>query len=118
MHIRHLTLTAAALAAISPAICSANPEQVALHACARAFASSMAAPGSASPAYTVDYRGASRSVLAAYYDRSYTFYLRAHAPKSDRTLARATCSADMNGTIVSLTPEAAAISSPALAAHF
>ncbi|HWX80520.1 MAG TPA: hypothetical protein VNZ02_10530 [Steroidobacteraceae bacterium] len=119
MHIRNLTLAAAAFAAISPAICNANPETVALQACARAFASSIAAPGSAAPSYTVDYRsGESHGVPAGYYDRAYTFYLRAHSPKSDRTIARATCAADLNGTIVSLKSEPAARSSPALAAQF
>ena len=119
MHIRNLTLAAAAFAAISPAICNANPETVALQACARAFASSIAAPGSAAPSYTVDYRsGGSHGVPPGYYDRAYTFYLRAHSPKSDRTIARATCAADLNGTIVSLKSEPAARSSPALAAQF
>jgi hypothetical protein len=119
MDIRHLTVTAAALAAIFPAICSANPENVALHACARAFASSIAAPGSASPSYTVHYRGGqSQSALGRYYNRDFTFYLQAHSPKSDRTIARATCSADMNGTVVSLQSELASTSSPALAAKF
>jgi hypothetical protein len=118
MHIRNLTLAAAAFAAISPAISNANPETAALQACARAFASSIAAPGSASPAYTVDYRGGESHGVLAVYDRAYTFYLRAHSPKSDRTIARATCSADPNGTIVSLKSESAARSSPALAAQF
>ncbi len=34
MHIRNLTLAAAAIAAISPSLATANPESVALNACA------------------------------------------------------------------------------------
>jgi hypothetical protein len=117
MQLRNLTLIAAAIAAISPSISNANPQSVALNACASAFASSLAAPGSASPSYKVDYRGGdSQSALMSYYVREYTFDLRAHSPNSGRTIARATCSADMNGTIVSLKPEPAA-AAPALAAQ-
>jgi hypothetical protein len=117
MQNRNLTLLAAAIAAISPSISNANPQSVALHACASAFAASLAAPGSASPSYKVDYRGGdSQSALTSYYVREYTFDLRAHSPKSGRTIARATCSADTNGTIVSLQPEPANVS-PTLAAQ-
>jgi hypothetical protein len=119
MDIRKLHLAAAAIAAISPSISNANPENTALNACARAFASSIAAPGSAAPSYKVDYRGGdSKGVLASYYDREYTFYLRAHSPKSGRTIARATCSTDMNGTITALRSEPLAESSSTLAARF
>jgi len=118
MRIRKLILAAAVFAAVSPSISNANPERAALNACARAFASSIAVPGAASPSYKVDYRGGeSQSALASYYNREYTFYLRAHSPNSDRTIARATCSADMQGTIVSLKSEPASVSSPALAAQ-
>ncbi len=117
MQIRNLTLAAAAIAAISPSISHANPQSVAVNACARAFASSLAAPGSASPSYKVDYRGGdSQSALTSYYVREFTFYLQAHSPKSGRTIARATCSTDMNGTIVSLQREPANVS-PTLAAQ-
>jgi len=102
MDIRKCTLAAAAIAAISPSISSANTESVALNACARAFASSIAAPGSAAPAYKVDYRGHAESALTSYYRSEYTFYLRAHDPKTGLTLARATCSADNGGKIVAL----------------
>jgi len=119
MHIRNLILAAAAIAAISPSLATANSESVALNACARAFASSMAKPGSALPSYKLDFRGGdAESVLASYYDREYTFYLRAHGSKSDRTIARATCSTDKSGTILSLKSEHATPSSPALAAEF
>jgi len=119
MHVHKLILATAAIMAISPSISNANPENVALNACARAFASSIAAPGSASPSYKVSYRGGeSQSALARYYNHGYTFYLQAHSPNSDRTIARATCSADVNGTIVSLQSEPATTSDPALAARF
>jgi len=119
MDIRKLSLAAAAIAAISPSLANANPETVALNACARAFASSVAAPGTAAPAYKVAYRGGeSASALAAYYNRDYTFYLAARSPKTGATLARATCSADTNGKIVALTSEPSATSSATLAAQF
>src|SRR5271167_1461663 len=117
MRIRNLTLAAAAIAAISPSISNANPQSIALNACASAFASSLATPGSAAPSYKVDYSGGdSQSALTSYYVREYTFYLRAHNPRSGRTIARATCSADIHGTIVSLEPEPAT-ASPTLAAQ-
>jgi len=106
MRIRNLTLAAAAIAAISPSISNANPQSIALNACASAFASSLATPGSAAPSYKVDYRGGdSQSALTSYYVREYTFYLQAHSPNSGRTIARATCSANLNGTIVALAAE-------------
>src|SRR5580692_5759479 len=105
MDIRKLTLAAAAIAA-TPSISQAYPESAALNACARAFASSIAAPGSAAPSYKLDYRGAqAQSALANYYGREYTFNLQAHDPKTGVTLASATCSANMRGTILALTPE-------------
>lgn len=117
MRMRNLTLAAAAIAAISPSISNANPQSVALNACASAFASSLAAPGSASPSFKVDYRGGdSQSALTSYYVREYTFYLQAHNPKSGRTIARATCSANINGTIVALQAEPTNVS-PTLAAQ-
>jgi len=117
MDIRKLALAAAAGAAISPSIANANPENVALQACARAFASSIAAPGSAAPAYKLDYRGAhAQSALAAYYDRQYTFILQAHDPKTGLTIASATCSTDKRGSIMALTPTPLDSSSPTLAA--
>jgi hypothetical protein len=106
MRIRHLTLAAAAIAASSPSISNASPQRVALIACASAFATSLAAPGSAAPSYRVEYRGGdSQSALTSYYVREYTFYLQAHHPKSGRTIARATCSVNADGTIVALEAE-------------
>lgn len=119
MDIRKLSLAAAAIAVIAPSISNANPETIALNACARAFASSVAAPGSAAPAYKVAYRGGeAASALAAYYNREYTFYLAARSPKTGVTFARATCSADTSGKIVALTSEPSATSSATLAARF
>jgi hypothetical protein len=116
MHIRKLALAAAAIAA-TPSISLAYPESAALNACARAFASSIAAPGSAVPSYKLDYRGAqAQSALANYYGREYTFNLLAHDPKTGVTLASATCSANVRGTSVALSPTPLGSSSPALAA--
>jgi hypothetical protein len=117
MDIRKLTLAAAASSAICPSISHAYPESAALNACARAFASSIAAPGSAAPSYKLDYRGAqAQSALAHYYGREYTFNLQAHDPKTGVALASATCSANMRGTIVALTPEPLGSSGAMLAA--
>jgi hypothetical protein len=117
MDIRKFTLAAAAGAAISPSISTANPENVALNACARAFASSIAAPGSSAPSYKLDYRGArAQSALANYYGREYAFILQAHDPKTGATLASATCSSNMRGTVVALSPLPLDSSSPTLAA--
>ncbi len=113
MTIRKLLLAAASIAAISPAISQASPENIALKACAKAFATSLAA-GSSAPAFKLKYYNDVDSPLEAYYrSHDYTFYLRASDPKTGLTLARATCSADTRGTVSALT---ATQTSPALAA--
>jgi hypothetical protein len=105
MNIRLLFLSAASIAAISPAISHASPENSALGVCARAFAASMATPGSNAPAFKLKYRGsAAGSAIADYYSgHEYTFYLQAHDLKTGATLARATCKADTRGTLIALT---------------
>jgi hypothetical protein len=117
MDIRKLTLAAAASAAISPSISNADPQSVALQACARAFATSIAAPGSAAPSYKLDYRGTqAESALASYYSREYTFNLQAHDAKTGVLRATATCSTNKRGTSLALTPKPLDPSSPTLAA--
>src|ERR1700688_5243460 len=64
MNVRKLGLAAAAAAVLSPAISNASPEQTALIACARAFASSLAPAGAAAPAFKVVY-GGERNVESA-----------------------------------------------------
>ena len=103
MNIRNLFLAASLGAAISPTISHASPENEALNACARAFASSIAAGGSSPPSYKLKYPGNQPAgVLADYYQHGYTFYLLANDSKSGAALARATCSTDSHGTKVVL----------------
>jgi hypothetical protein len=115
MTIRKLLLAAASVAAISPAVSHATPENTALKACAQAFASSLAS-GSAVPAYKLKYLNSSVGALADYYgSREYTFDLQARSSQTGLTLARATCFADARGAVVlKATPREV---SPALAAQ-
>lgn len=107
MYFRHIVLGIATIAATCPAIAAAaSPQYAALNACAGALAAKIAAPGSAAPSYKVDYRGTqSESAIEEYYGREYTFYLQAHDPKTGLTVARATCSVDVHGSVISLTTE-------------
>ncbi|MGO9933070.1 MAG: hypothetical protein ACLPV8_14835 [Steroidobacteraceae bacterium] len=119
MDIRKLTLAAAVSAAIAPSISNANPEDVALKACARAFASSIATPGSTTRPYKlVNLDSHAQSAVASYYEREYTFYLQARDPKSGVTLARAACSTDKRGMIVALRTAPLDSANPTLAAEF
>src|SRR5258708_40151108 len=106
MNIRTLLLSAASLAALLPHVSHASAENAALNACARAFAASMAPAGAGAPTFKLKYLGGQRgSTLADYYSGGeYTFYLKAHNPKTGMTLARATCTTDMQGPPVSRTP--------------
>jgi hypothetical protein len=105
MNFRTLILSAASIAALSPSVSFASPENAALSACTRAFAASLASPGSSAPAFKLKYRGgaAGSSILDYYSSREYTFYLQAHDLKTGATLARATCTTDTRGTQVALT---------------
>jgi hypothetical protein len=117
MTIRKLLLAAASIAAIAPAVSFASAENTALKACAQAFATSLAS-ASGAPAYKLKYHSEPTSALDDYYQgREYTFYLQAHDPKTGSTLARATCSANIDGTVVALTATPAD-TSPTLAARF
>jgi hypothetical protein len=104
MNFRALFLSAASIAAISPSLSHASPENAALGACARAFAASMATPGTSAPAFKLRYRSsAAGSAIADYYSsHEYTFYLQAHDSKTGAPLARATCTADTRGIQVAL----------------
>ncbi len=116
MTIRKFLLTAASLAALSPAISNAAPEDTALKACARAFASSLAT-GSGTPTFKLKYESESVGTVAEYYgSHDYTFDLQARNPKTGLALAQATCSADKHGTIFALTLQPLE-ASPALAAR-
>ena len=104
MKFRHFALAAASIAALAPAVSSASPpEKAALNACARAFASSLAAPGTAAPTYKVAYRD-NRFVgsMLDFSTREYSFELNANDLKTGLPIARASCSTDSHGTVMSL----------------
>lgn len=107
MNIRKLSLAIVTIAAISPVVASASPEDTALNACTKAFANSIAAPGAATPAVKVNY--AQRHFVSSvtdYYAHDYTFTLKAQNPKTGFVFASATCSADMHGEVVAFTATA------------
>jgi len=105
MNFRKLALAAATLAVLAPAISNASPEKAAVDACARAFASSLAAPGAAAPAFKVDYRNAPYSgSMLQFYNRQYTFELHANSKKTGLPVASASCSTDSRGMVVALSP--------------
>jgi hypothetical protein len=103
MNVRKLALAAAAAAVFSPAISNASPEKTALNACARAFASSLAPAGAAAPVFKVVY-GGERNVASAadFFARTYTFELHARNQKTGLPVARASCSTDLRGSVISL----------------
>jgi hypothetical protein len=119
MSFRKFLPALAAIAAICPSLSDAGPENAALNVCAKAFAASIASPGSPAPSYRLNYRGgADQSALASYYNRVYTFDLHANDAKTGLPLAHATCAVDTGGTIVSLISAPLEASNPALAARF
>jgi hypothetical protein len=118
MHVRTLLLTLASVAALTPAVSNAGAESAALKTCTAAFASSLSAQGTSSPAVKLKYRGGpAASSFAEYYTRDYTFFLKANDPKTGLPLARATCSATTAGTLLSLSAVPVGVDSPSLAAQ-
>lgn len=118
MKSRHISLVLASIAALVPVVSNASPEKTALNACARAFASSLAAPGSAAPAYKVAYRGNEYvGSMLAFYTREYTFDLHANDVKTGLPIARASCSTDAHGAVVALSPIPLDAAHPAVAAR-
>ncbi len=110
MYCRRIGLLFTAIAVLAPAISNASPEKQALDACARAFASSLASPGAASPSFKVVLRDSAdpSTSVSQFYVREYTFYLRADDQKTGALVARASCSTDARGTVVELNPTASA----------
>ena len=103
MNFRKISLAVATITAFAPAISNASPERAALNACARAFASSLAAPGAAAPVYNVDYRGTHYlGSVTEFYSREYTFDLHANDQKTGLPIAHASCSTDTHGAVVAL----------------
>jgi hypothetical protein len=119
MKFRNLFFAAASIAALSPSLSQASTENAALGACARAFAVSMAAPGSGAPSFKLKYRSsqAGSSIVDYYSSHEYTFYLQARDPKTGAALRRATCTADARGTRVALTATPLDEPQPTLAAR-
>jgi hypothetical protein len=103
MNFRKIAFSCATIAALAPAICNATSERDALNACARAFASSLAAPGAAAPAFKVSYQGDQYSgSTLAFYSKEYTFELHAKDPKTGLPIGRASCSTDAHGSVIAL----------------
>jgi hypothetical protein len=118
MNFRKITLAAATFAVLIPALSQATPERNALNACARAFASSLASPGAAVPAFRVAYHGNQiGGSLLEFYTHEYTFDLHANDPKTGVAIARASCSTDSRGAVLTLSPVPLDVEYPALAAR-
>jgi hypothetical protein len=118
MNIRKLSLAIVTIAAISPIVASASPEEAALNACAKAFASSIAAPGAAAPAFKLNYAQQHfSSPVTDYYARSYTFTMKAQNPKTGTAFASATCSADTRGEVLEFASTAKPTDSTTLASR-
>ncbi len=93
---------AAAFAILTPAICNASPEKAALNACATAFASSLASPGAAAPPFKVVYGGHEIGSAVDFFAREYSFELHANDRKTGFLIARANCSTNARGSVISL----------------
>jgi hypothetical protein len=107
MNIRKLSLAILSIAAIAPVVASASPEDVALNACAKAFASSIAGTSSA-PAFKLNYdQSHGINSVAGFYVRNYSFTMQAQDRKTGAALASATCSADTRGEVLELVPASA-----------
>jgi hypothetical protein len=118
MNFRKISLAVATIAALAPALSNASPERAALDACARAFASSLAPPGGAAPAYSVAYRSNQYvGSVTEFFARVYTFELHANDKKSGLAIARASCTTDTHGAVIALTPIPMSAAQPALAAQ-
>jgi hypothetical protein len=102
MIIRKIALAVVTIAALSPAISNASPERASVKACASAFATSIAAPGSSAPAYKLAYRGSFGSIVSDFYPTDYTFTLEAHDPKTGLAIARAVCSTNSHGIVTAI----------------
>lgn len=116
MKYREISITAAACAVLVPALCQAGPEGDALNACAQAFASSLARPGAPVVAYKVNHRSnQSSGSMLDLYSRTYTFDLHANDSKTGAAIARASCSTDIHGAVLTLSPVRLDAEHPALA---
>jgi hypothetical protein len=118
MHFRNLLLAAATIAAIAPAVSNASAENDALTACANALSSRVATDGSNAPVFKLKYRHSQPDAVPDYYGRrQYTFYLQARDAKTGMPLGRASCSADLHGTVVAFSLNPPEATAPVLAAR-
>jgi hypothetical protein len=95
-----ITLAAVAAATLLPSISTAAGDRDAAGACARAFAASIAAPGTAPPSFKLSFRVP--SLALAPYARSATFNLQAQNAKTGAVLARAVCATNRDGSVTEL----------------
>jgi hypothetical protein len=107
MNIRKFSLAIIAIAAAAPVVASASPEEVALNACAKAFATSIKTAGSNPPTFKLNYDQHMNNLIAGFYERNYTFTMQAQDRKTGTALASATCSADPRGEVLELTSSTA-----------
>jgi hypothetical protein len=100
MTIRHLGLSMAALAVVSPAVCNASPVKASLDACVAAFEKTLAPTDAVSHRFKVLYQSEQfASSIADYYPTIHTFDLQADNPKTGEIVARVRCTADRRGSI-------------------
>jgi hypothetical protein len=117
MKFRHISLAIATIAVLIPAVSNASPEEAALNACARAFASSLASPGKAAPIFkVVRLEDRSFASMLAVYGREYVFDLHAN-DKTGTAIARASCSTDPHGVVITLSSVPLETAPPTLAAR-
>lgn len=102
MSIRHIAFAAVAAAALAPAVSIATPQRASAESCARAFASSISAPGAAVRGYKLKYRGEFAGSLADFYPTDYTFTMEARDSKSGAAIARAVCSINSRGEVTGI----------------
>jgi hypothetical protein len=117
MKFRHISRAIATIAILVPAVSNASPEEAALNACARAFASSLASPGKAAPVFkVVRLEDRSFASMLAVYEREYVFDLHAN-DKTGTAIARASCSTDPHGVVIALSSVPLETAPPTLAAR-
>jgi hypothetical protein len=118
MNIRRCTLAVSTAIALASSTANASPDTDAANACARALASSLAAPGRPPPSYKLLYRGSSSTDISlAFFATESTFNLQARDPKTHAVLARAQCSTDYRGIVVAFTSTPVDDTSATLAAR-
>lgn len=117
MNIRNISLAIIAVAAVSPALAGPLPQPASMTACANAFASSMATPGSA-PRYKLTVPNDLDFDSSTWIDaQAYTYLMKA-LDKTGATIARARCYATKNGAVKSIEIERSRSAAPSLAKRY